>query len=178
MRTLTIPKDYGYVLLGLVGTAFHCTTQAFFVGRSRDKHLTKEWVQENLKEENEVFKKKYGYDISKGAYPDMTDGRHMSKLDYSTWLEYSCAQRAHQNYVEGLPLALTTGAIAGLHFPRFAAGALLANIIGRQLYCSGYRNDGPEGRLRGVWFNFAVFANLCASVVTSVKLSPLGALSA
>ena len=175
MTTVTIPEDYGYVLLGLVGTAFHCTMQAFFVGRSRDKHLTKEWVQENLKEENEVFKKKYGYDIPKGAYPDMTDGRHMSKLDYSTWLEYACAQRAHHNYVEGLPLALLTGAIAGLHFPCFATGALIVNIIGRQLYCSGYRNAGPQGRLRGVFFNFAVLANLIAAAITAYKLTPHGA---
>ena len=134
-------------MAGLMGFAMHCTYQGTKVGRV--KAMSQEYIDTHLKEENAIFKKRYGYDIPPGAYPEMTDGKHAAKLDYETWLEYACNQRVHQNYLENLGIITIAGAIAGLSFPIATAISLLVQIVGRQVYSSGYRKNGPKGRLAG-----------------------------
>ena len=170
--TFSVPEEYGYVLAGLIGVCFHCTLQGGFVGRY--KAMSVKWIEDNLRDENQRFKKKYGYDIPKGAYPDMTDGPHAQKLTYEEWLDYACAQRAHQNYVEGLAQVLFLGVVSGLGYPRATAGALVAYIVGRQLYCMGYRNNGPKGRLNGMPFQIpALLAMLGMACHTAFTMTPL-----
>ncbi|KAJ9448505.1 hypothetical protein DIPPA_31508 [Diplonema papillatum] len=170
--TYTLPADYGYVLLGMCGMVFQCAANGATSGRY--KAMSPEFIEKNLKEENELFKKKYGYGIPKGGYPDMTDGRHASKLPYAEWLEYACKQRTHYNYVESLAGTLVTAGISGLVFPRFTACNLVMYIIGRYLYSSGYRANGPNGRLRGAFFNLNALVLLFTACITSALFTPYG----
>eukprot|EP01064_Diplonema_japonicum_P032686 TRINITY_DN61_c0_g1_i2.p1 TRINITY_DN61_c0_g1~~TRINITY_DN61_c0_g1_i2.p1 ORF type:complete len:180 (+),score=51.84 TRINITY_DN61_c0_g1_i2:89-628(+) len=168
--TYTLPADYGYVMLSAVAVTFHCLTQGARVGRYRV--MNKEWVEKNLKEENKMFKEKYGMDIPKGAYPDMGDGRHCAKLSYKEWLEYASCQRAHGNYVEGLTGIVLTILVSGLNFPMWTVTNTIAYIVGRELYCGGYRKNGPVGRMRGIWFNLAMLLLVGSAVVSSLRFTP------
>ena len=166
-----MPEDYGFVLLGLIGVAFHCTWQGMKIFRS--KAFGQEYVDKHLQEENKAFNKKYGYDIPKGVYPDMGDGRHGSKLEYETWLQYSCNQRAHQNYVEGLTQVLFIGGVAGLSCPRVTTALLVAYMAAREVFCRGYRANGPTGRINGARLQaIALIAMLLVACNTVYQSTP------
>eukprot|EP01064_Diplonema_japonicum_P032687 TRINITY_DN61_c0_g1_i4.p1 TRINITY_DN61_c0_g1~~TRINITY_DN61_c0_g1_i4.p1 ORF type:complete len:213 (+),score=77.47 TRINITY_DN61_c0_g1_i4:28-639(+) len=171
--TYTLPENYGFVMAGAVAVTFHCMVQGSKVGR--EVIMSKEWVEKNLKEENKMFKEKYGMDIPKGAYPDMGDGRHCAKLSYKEWLEYASCQRAHGNYVEGLTGIVLTILVSGLNFPMWTVTNTIAYIVGRELYCGGYRKKGPAGRLRGIWFMLAMLLLVGSAFVSSLRFTTLGA---
>ena len=62
---------------------------------------------------------------------------------------FNCAQRAHQNTVEGMAMFLVELVIVGLFYPLFAASCGGLWSVGRILYGHGYAKNGPEGRLIG-----------------------------
>ena len=62
---------------------------------------------------------------------------------------FNCAQRAHQNTVESMPLFLVELVLVGLFYPLFAASCGGLWSVGRILYGYGYKTKGPEGRLIG-----------------------------
>ena len=171
MVAVTFPEEYGYVLLSLIGIAFHCFTQALRIGRYNFMSL--QFIKENLTDENKQYNELYGHDIPKGGYPDMGDGRHAAKLPYKEWLKFNAGQRAHQNYLEGLPIVMTFVAIAGLKYPLFTAVNSVVYILGREFFCSGYRANGANGRLRGIWFNIPLILLLGASVQASLSFTNL-----
>jgi len=74
---------------------------------------------------------------------------------------FNCAQRAHGNYVENLPIVIPALLISGLKFPLIAAVLGLVWNAGRVVYALGYtsreKNDG-SGRLSGAFFWFAQLA--------------------
>eukprot|EP01059_Diplonema_ambulator_P030821 TRINITY_DN543_c1_g1_i2.p1 TRINITY_DN543_c1_g1~~TRINITY_DN543_c1_g1_i2.p1 ORF type:complete len:201 (+),score=61.24 TRINITY_DN543_c1_g1_i2:68-604(+) len=166
------PENYGYVMLSAVGIGLQVLITGYRAGRYRI--MNQEWVEKNLKQENEVFKKKYGYDIPKGAYPDMGDGRHCSKLSYEEWLEYASHQRAHGNYVEGVATVITFIMIAGLSYPMFTALMALIYMAGRETYSWGYRKWGPSGRYYGLWFNLALLTIAITAIVSALKFTNWG----
>lgn len=51
----------------------------------------------------------------------MGNGRFSEKLTDDQWKEFNNYQRAHQNYVEGLAMAISFQLFAGLFYPRAAA---------------------------------------------------------
>ena len=62
---------------------------------------------------------------------------------------FNCAQRAHQNTVEGMAMFLVELVIVGLFYPLFAASCGGLWSVGRILYGYGYAKNGPDGRLIG-----------------------------
>ena len=62
---------------------------------------------------------------------------------------FNCAQRAHQNTVESMPLFLVELVLVGLFYPLFAASCGGLWSVGRILYGYGYAKNGPDGRLIG-----------------------------
>eukprot|EP00835_Amoeboradix_gromovi_P004297 NODE_326_length_10940_cov_0.392122.p7 type:complete len:149 gc:universal NODE_326_length_10940_cov_0.392122:3849-3403(-) len=121
MTTLT--SEYGYALVAAASLGMHCYTQGFAVGKLR---------------------KKYGI-----KYPDNGNGRYSVNLSDDQWFKFNCAQRAHHNYLEALPMLITWCLIGGIYYPVYSATLGLCTIFGRQLYASGYRTHGPDGRRYG-----------------------------
>jgi hypothetical protein len=114
----------------------------------------------------EEHKKAFGADkLPANGYPDMGNGRYADQLSYADWFKVNSGQRAHYNGVETIAPALASLIIGGLFFPRFAAGAAAAYIIGRELYATGYAANGPAGRSKGA---ILVDVGLLALVLTSI----------
>jgi glutathione S-transferase len=80
---------------------------------------------------------------------------------------FNCAQRAHQNYLENLPIMLVTSAIAGIRHPVPTAIMGLVWCAGRVVYAKGYINSTLEqkgsGRYKGSWFLLAQLGLLGAA---------------
>jgi len=57
---------------------------------------------------------------------------------------FNCAQRAHYNFLENYPAALTGMLISGLRYPIFAAAAGALWIFGRILYATGYTSTSEN----------------------------------
>ena len=143
-----LSADFGYVLLTATAIGVHCYGQGIAVSRLR-KH--------------------YGLE-----YPDMGNGRYSAKLTDEQWYKFNCAQRAHQNYLEGLPMLLSWLLIGGISYPLVAVGFGVTALIGRQFYASGYRNSGPKGRSIGAGVGALCFIGLFGtSVATGLKIAQL-----
>uniref|UniRef100_A0A5K3G0W6 Glutathione S-transferase 3, mitochondrial n=1 Tax=Mesocestoides corti TaxID=53468 RepID=A0A5K3G0W6_MESCO len=75
--------------------------------------------------------------------------------------EFNCIQRAHQNYLEVLPLFLMGLFVGGLHCPVGAAVLGSTYLAGRIFYYRGYTSGDPKNRKQGV-FGFVAFMGLIA----------------
>ncbi|PVG03508.1 membrane-associated proteins in eicosanoid and glutathione metabolism [Serendipita vermifera] len=64
-------------------------------------------------------------------------------------LKFNCAQRAHANMLENLPMFLMTIAWTGLRFPLTSAALGGGWILGRVVYAWGYVSDNPTNRVTG-----------------------------
>lgn len=62
---------------------------------------------------------------------------------------FNCTQRAHQNTLETLPLAILCQALMGLVFPVTAAAMGVCWAIGRIVYANGYSSGDPAKRIPG-----------------------------
>lgn len=58
-------------------------------------------------------------------------------------------QRGHQNTLEGYPAVMAMAMGSGLVFPKAAATAVGAWIIGRIMYINGYATGDPSARQLG-----------------------------
>jgi glutathione S-transferase len=68
---------------------------------------------------------------------------------------FNCAQRAHQNYLENLPILLTGVLVGGLRHPLIAVGLGVGWMVFRIVYFIGYtRTDKKDGigRMQGASF--------------------------
>ncbi|KAF7342014.1 MAPEG family [Mycena venus] len=61
-------------------------------------------------------------------------------------MKFNCAQRAHQNTLENLPLLYSTTLITALKYPVFAASALGLWSLARVGYTLGYTTGDPKKR--------------------------------
>jgi glutathione S-transferase len=73
---------------------------------------------------------------------------------------FNCAQRAHYNFLENYPAALSGMLISGLVYPRYAAAAGALWVLGRVIYALGYTrrsawNVRGEGRFSAGGFYVA-----------------------
>ncbi len=121
--SIVFQPEYGYVLVSASSIAMHCFAQGMIAGGIRSKL--------NIE------------------YPDCGNGRLSKDLSDAQWNKFQCAQRAHNNYLEALPMILVNLLIAGINFPYYSVCAAAGVLVGRQLYCTGYRNNGPSGRIVG-----------------------------
>ncbi|KNE67894.1 hypothetical protein AMAG_12612 [Allomyces macrogynus ATCC 38327] len=131
MSTITLPEDFGMVVLSLVVLNFHYVSSSRYVMAARKK--------------------------LKIDYPDMGNGRYAAKLTDAQWHEFNSAQRAHQNYLEQLPVVNTIVFLSGLFNPKWTAGLTALYAVGRQMYTSGYVTNGPQGRVAGTRLFYPAF---------------------
>ncbi|EIM92277.1 uncharacterized protein STEHIDRAFT_48148 [Stereum hirsutum FP-91666 SS1] len=117
MSTITVPQGFGYVppaALFLLGVLVWQTSR---VGRSRGKAGIK--------------------------YPQVYADAAQQAASKEAMV-FNCAQRAHQNTLEALPIVLTTTAITALQYPIVAAGGLGVWAFSRIFYTLGYMTGQPE----------------------------------
>ncbi|GAA5890222.1 hypothetical protein JCM6882_008759 [Rhodosporidiobolus microsporus] len=62
---------------------------------------------------------------------------------------FNCAQRAHANTLENLPIFLLSLFHSSIYHPKYAAGAGLIWIVGRFFYVAGYSTGNPKKRGNG-----------------------------
>ncbi|EPQ59960.1 membrane-associated proteins in eicosanoid and glutathione metabolism [Gloeophyllum trabeum ATCC 11539] len=59
---------------------------------------------------------------------------------------FNCVQRAHQNTLESLPIAVIGTLVTGLRFPILAASLVGTWTLARVLYTRGYATGDPDER--------------------------------
>lgn len=148
---LTLPENYGFVLLSAVAVALQCYLVGFTIAQGkRRKYFNEEFLQKNFGEEH---KKAYGCNVPKQGYPDLGNGRYSQKLSYEAWFDFNNAQRCHQNFLETVSLMIFAILIAGLYFPKAAAILGAVHFIGRIFYIIGYTKSGADKRIIGAVFS-------------------------
>ncbi|KAH7362928.1 hypothetical protein B0T11DRAFT_89120 [Plectosphaerella cucumerina] len=121
--TLTLPSEFGYVLL--------VATSSFFVNTVHSVVTSKHRKLSGLK------------------YPIAYASNDLAEKDPKAY-KFNCAQRAHNNYTENQISFLGALLISGLRYPVAAAGLGAAWVVARVAYVFGYTSDsGPKGRLTG-----------------------------
>ncbi|KAJ3750651.1 hypothetical protein DFH05DRAFT_1518796 [Lentinula detonsa] len=91
-------------------------------------------------------------------------------------LKFNCAQRAHQNTLENLPIVYATTLISALKFPKAAAAACVFWSLGRVLYTRGYVTGDPAQRMKkgGALHSLAILVLLGTSLYTAGSLMLAG----
>jgi len=138
---LMLPPGFGLVVLEAVLMSLQCFGEGMAVFKLRQRLFPRSFLDRHFPDSRQTLI---------DGYPDSGGGRISDKLSYDDWLDLNNAQRAHGNYVEQLPVAITFSVVSGLTYPRLTAVAGAAYIVGRQLYATGYRKRGPTGRFFGV----------------------------
>ncbi|KAJ6591157.1 hypothetical protein DFH09DRAFT_1138783 [Mycena vulgaris] len=87
-------------------------------------------------------------------------------------VKFNCAQRAHQNTLENLPMLYTMTLITALKYPSLAAGALGLWSLARVGYTIGYSTGNPNKRTNAlsVLHYPILLTMLAASTYTVVQL--------
>ncbi|MCJ1234564.1 hypothetical protein MMC14_002525 [Varicellaria rhodocarpa] len=144
--TLTIPNEYGYVLLAATSTAVIHYWHSNLVGSHRR--------------------------AAGVSYPNAYAPASEAAISKEKYL-FNCAQRAHANYLEALPSLLVTLLISGLKYPSVSAGLGAVWGVGRIVYTLGYTGKNQsmdskgKGRYAGIWHYLPALALLVTSGISS-----------
>ncbi|KAK3684936.1 hypothetical protein B0T22DRAFT_203344 [Podospora appendiculata] len=126
---ITLPQEYGYVLLAVASTFFVNTFHAGLTSKYRKASGIK--------------------------YPVAYASNEVAEKDPKAFA-FNCAQRAHANFTENLTPAIGATLIAGLRYPVAAAALGVAWSVSRVVYAIGYAASGPKGRSTGSLFGALV----------------------
>ncbi|KAK3904968.1 hypothetical protein C8A05DRAFT_31225 [Staphylotrichum tortipilum] len=119
---ITLPNEYGYVLLAASSTFFVNTLHTMLTSSARKKSGIK--------------------------YPNSYASAEQADKDPKAFA-FNCAQRAHNNFTENLTPFLGALLISGLRYPVYAAGLGALWSAGRVMFALGYTSSGPQGRILG-----------------------------
>jgi glutathione S-transferase len=88
-----------------------------------------------------------------------------------TYKDFNCAQRVHQNTLEGIPFFLVTLLMAGISLPVYAAAFGGVWIFGRVIYSIGYWM-APKFRVPGFLLSqfFGLFPLVGLSIYAGCRL--------
>ena len=67
---LLITTEIAYPIMVAMLMGFHCFKVSFAVSAVRYKHMDKKYIEDNLREENEMHLEEFGEGIAKGGHPD------------------------------------------------------------------------------------------------------------
>eukprot|EP00753_Platysulcus_tardus_P022691 PLAT9902.1.p3 GENE.PLAT9902.1~~PLAT9902.1.p3 ORF type:complete len:152 (+),score=18.85 PLAT9902.1:2-457(+) len=121
MASLVLPKGFTYVVASTFSPVWLLLWQSIAVGRARRAAGIKY---------PQLYAEKAEADASRQA------------------MVFNCVQRAHQNTLEYLPVALIGTLVTGLRRPLLAASLMGAWTLGRVLYTLGYASGDPEKRTK------------------------------
>ncbi|KAF2751258.1 membrane-associated proteins in eicosanoid and glutathione metabolism [Sporormia fimetaria CBS 119925] len=124
---IQFPSDYGYTLLSVVST--------FFVGT---------WLGIRVTSFRKAAKIPYPYEYASAEQVSTAAPAAAKAMD-----TFNRAQRGHQNFVENHASAVGALLVAGLRYPKLAAGLGAVWSVNRVLYALGYTNGGEKGRYWG-----------------------------
>lgn len=128
MSAFVVPPEYGYVLATISGSILLNYFHIFLTGSARK--------------------------AAKVDYPNAYATHEDASKDPAKFA-FNCAQRAHQNFLEQLPIFLSTMLIGGLNYPVAMSVMGAAWIVGRVLYGIGYKNSPHnstgQGRNKGAF---------------------------
>ncbi|KAK8202115.1 hypothetical protein M8818_005641 [Zalaria obscura] len=149
--SITVPQEYGYVVVTAASTFFLGMWHGIRVGG---------------------FRKAAGV-----GYPcPYADSAQMSAADadkkHSMYL-FNCAQRAHGNYLENQASFLAALLIAGLRYPVASSILGVGWMLGRVAYAVGYTakdKDNGKGRLIGSHFWLCQLALFGMAATVGVKM--------
>ncbi|GAA5906177.1 hypothetical protein JCM8208_000654 [Rhodotorula glutinis] len=85
---------------------------------------------------------------------------------------FNCAQRAHSNTLENLPLFLLSLFHTGLYHPRYAAVGGAVWLAGRFAYIAGYSSGDPAKRQRGLFQYFGLLPMFLFSSYKAIASLP------
>ncbi|KAF8078826.1 hypothetical protein FPV67DRAFT_1466614 [Lyophyllum atratum] len=117
--TLVVPQGFQYVGASLLSTVFLLVGQNIAVSRWRKRAGIKY---------PQLYAEKAEVAASKDA------------------LIFNCAQRAHQNTLENIPIVYVTTLLTGLKYPVLAASACAMWSVSRVAYTRGYLTGDPSKR--------------------------------
>lgn len=169
MVNITLPDNYGYVMMTSVGIAFECYMTSFIVaGRTRMKIFNSKFLKDNFEEEH---KRHFDTPLPMGGLPDSGSGRYAAKLSYPDWVAFNSAQRVHLNFVESLTPVVLFTLVGGVKHPFYTL--VFGGIYGfsRFLYTALYINN-PNTRLPAVGVNIlATLGLFILAISSSLKLA-------
>mmetsp|Transcript_39481 Transcript_39481/g.60284 ORF Transcript_39481/g.60284 Transcript_39481/m.60284 type:complete len:109 (-) Transcript_39481:35-361(-) len=77
----------------------------------------------------------------------MGNGWFSQNLTYKHWYLLNNAQRAHQNFVESLPMSIVTLLVMGLLYPTVTLVYGVLAVLSRYGYAYFYTKSGPNARM-------------------------------
>ncbi|KAG9019089.1 hypothetical protein FS842_007924, partial [Serendipita sp. 407] len=125
--SFTLPKDYAFVAAVGLSTSFLAAYHTVLSIRFRIK--------------------------AKIRHPQFYAELKQTQED-SNALRFNCAQRAHENMLEHLPIFLAGLAWTGIRYPLISSALGLSWIMARFFYTRGYTSENPGNR--GRWFTTSV----------------------
>ncbi|KAG6864708.1 hypothetical protein C0991_007747 [Blastosporella zonata] len=115
--TLTVPEGFQYVGASLLSTVFVLIGQSVVVGK---------WRKRSGIQYPQLYAEKAEVEASKDSYI------------------FNCAQRAHQNTLENLPVIYATTLLTAVKYPIIAASACATWSVARVFYTRGYLTGEPK----------------------------------
>lgn len=122
--SFTVPEGFQYVGASLLSTVFVLVGQGITVGRWRKRSGIK--------------------------YPQLYADKAEAAASKDAMI-FNCAQRAHQNTLENIPVVYVTTLITGLKYPHLAAGACALWSLSRIGYTRGYLSGNPDKRVNPLY---------------------------
>ncbi|KAH6916928.1 hypothetical protein BKA70DRAFT_1381995 [Coprinopsis sp. MPI-PUGE-AT-0042] len=137
-----VPDGFAYVGASLLSTVFLLLGQGFVVSAKRSK--------------------------AKVDYPNAYADSAVAASNMDA-LIFNCAQRAHQNTLENIPMVYVTTIITGLKYPIPAAAACAAWVVSRIFYTRGYISGNPKKRVSPFYFvgTLSMLASLLTATYTA-----------
>ncbi|KAI1611469.1 glutathione S-transferase [Exophiala viscosa] len=146
--TVTVPDNYGYVVLVALGLT---PVMAFGQGL----------VSGSLRKPAKV------------PYPNPYASEQQAKENQAAH-KFNCSQRSHGNLLENMPQTMIFMLFAGLEYPTAAAALGVGWLVFRAIYAYGYiQSSKPQGkgRLNGSWFwlmQGGLWALCCATALKMI----------
>jgi len=120
--TIIVPKGVGYTSAAILSTAIVLLWQTSVVGKTRKRAEIK--------------------------YPQAYAEKAEAAASKEAFI-FNCAQRAHQNTLETIPIVLIMTLITAVKYPVPAAAACGLWSFSRIIYTLGYTTGEPKKRSRG-----------------------------